>query len=105
MSSRVCVAGHIKDAVPLIEKSRPLYPGGRFPSNFIITGLNRLYDCIYVLALKDDLKLEFHREHRTHRAASAGPRHIVTSTSGFSVRCRPMRPIFPVEFHANWAYI
>ena len=28
-----------------------------------------------------------------------GPRHIVTSTLGFSARCRPMRPIFPAEFH------
>ena len=27
-----------------------------------------------------------------------GPRHIVTSTSGFSARCRPMRPISPMEF-------
>ena len=27
-----------------------------------------------------------------------GPKYIVTSRSGFSVRCRPMSPIFPVEF-------
>ena len=30
MSSRVCVTGHIKDAVPLIEMGRAPYPGGRF---------------------------------------------------------------------------
>ena len=39
----------------LMEKSRVLCPGGRFPPSFIhqvviITGLNKLYD--YVLALK-----------------------------------------------------
>ena len=34
MSSRVCAAGHIKDPVPLIEKSRALRPGGRFPPSF-----------------------------------------------------------------------
>ena len=36
MSSRVCATGHVKDPVPLIEKSRALCPGGRFlkmPSN------------------------------------------------------------------------
>ena len=47
MSSRVCVAGHIKDPVPLIEKSRASCPSGRFPPSFIhqviiITGLNKL---------------------------------------------------------------
>ena len=50
MSSRVCVTGHIKDPVSLIEKSRLLCPGGRFPPSFIhqviiiiiITGLNKL---------------------------------------------------------------
>ena len=31
MSSRVCVTGHIKDPVPLIDKRRVLSPGGRFP--------------------------------------------------------------------------
>ena len=31
-------------------------------------------------------------------SGSIGPKHIVTLTSGFSARCRPMRPIFPVEF-------
>ena len=39
---------HIKYPVPLIEKSRVLYPGGRFPPSFIyqviiITGLNKKY--------------------------------------------------------------
>ena len=29
MSSRVCATGHIKDPVPLVEKSRALCPGGR----------------------------------------------------------------------------
>ena len=52
MSSRVCVTGHIKDPVPLIEKSRTSCPGGRFPPSFIhqvivITGLNKLYDCMF----------------------------------------------------------
>ena len=48
MSSRVCVTGHIKDHVPLIEKSRESCPGGRFPPSFIhqviITGLNKSYN-------------------------------------------------------------
>ena len=49
MSSRVCVTGHIKDPVPLIEKSRTSCPSGRFSTSFIhqvilITGLNKLYD-------------------------------------------------------------
>ena len=52
MSSRVCATGHIKDPVPLIEKSRASCPSGRFPPSFIhqiiiITGLNKLYDCIF----------------------------------------------------------
>ena len=51
MSSRVCVTGYIKDSVPLIEKSRTLCPGDRFPPSFIheviiITELNKLYDCM-----------------------------------------------------------
>ena len=46
------VTGHIKDPVPLIEKSRASCPSGRFP-NFIqdlvivITRLNKLYDCMF----------------------------------------------------------
>ena len=32
MSSRVCATGHIQDPVTLVEKSRTLCPGGRFPS-------------------------------------------------------------------------
>ena len=35
MYNRVCATGHIKDPVPLIEKSRALCPGGRFPPGFI----------------------------------------------------------------------
>ena len=55
MSSLVYATGHIKDPVPLVEKSRGLSPGGRFPPSFIhqviiITGLNKLQ--LYVLALK-----------------------------------------------------
>ena len=51
MYSRVCVTGHIKDPVPLIEKRRGFSPGGRFPPSFIhqvviITRLNKLYDCM-----------------------------------------------------------
>ena len=46
------VYGHIKDPVPLIEKRRGLSPGGRFPPSFIhqvilITGLNKLYNCMF----------------------------------------------------------
>ena len=50
MSSRVYVTRHIRDPVPLIEKSRASCPSGRFPLSFIhhviiITKLNKLYDC------------------------------------------------------------
>ena len=38
MSRRVCATGHIKDPVPLIEKSRASCPGGRFPPSFIHFG-------------------------------------------------------------------
>ena len=52
MSSRVHATGHIKDPVPLIEKSRGLSPSGRFPPSFIhqviiITGLNKLYNHMF----------------------------------------------------------
>ena len=52
MSSLVYVTGHIKDPVPLIEKSRGLSPGGQFPPSFIhqviiITGLNKLYNRMF----------------------------------------------------------
>ena len=52
MSSRVYATGHIQDPVPLIEKSRGLSPGGRFPPSFIhqviiITGLNKLYNRMF----------------------------------------------------------
>ena len=51
MSSLVYATGHIKDPVPLIAKRRGLSPGGRFPSSFIhqiiITGLNKLYNCMF----------------------------------------------------------
>ena len=45
------VTGHIKDPVSLIEKRRGLSPGGWFPPSFIhqvtiITGLNKLYNCM-----------------------------------------------------------
>ena len=48
----VCATRHIKDPVPLIEKSRAVCPGGRFPPSYIhqviiITGLNRLCDCMF----------------------------------------------------------
>ena len=57
MSSHVCATGHIQDPVPLIEKSRASCSCGRFPPSFIhqvivITGLKKLCDCMYVLALK-----------------------------------------------------
>ena len=35
MSSHVCVTGHVKDPMPLIEKRRGLSAGGRFPPSFI----------------------------------------------------------------------
>ena len=52
MSSLVYATGHINDPVPLIEKRRGLSPGGQFPPSFIhqviiITGLNKLYYCIF----------------------------------------------------------
>ena len=52
MHSRVYATGHIKDPVPLIEKRRGLSLGGRFPPSFIhqviiITGLNKLYNCMF----------------------------------------------------------
>ena len=55
MTYRVCAIGHIKDLMPLIEKSSVLCPSGRFPPRFIhqiiiITGLNNLHD--YVTTLK-----------------------------------------------------
>ena len=45
MSSRVCMTGHIKVAVPHVEKSTASSPGGRFPPGFIhqiYHGLNKL---------------------------------------------------------------
>ena len=52
MSSRVYATGLIKDPVPLIENRRGLSPSGRFTPGFIhrviiITGLNKLYDCMF----------------------------------------------------------
>ena len=57
ISSHVCATVRNKRSRALIEKSRALCPGGRFPSSFIhqviiVAGLNKLYDCIHVLALK-----------------------------------------------------
>ena len=51
---RDCATEHIKDHVSLIEKSMASYPGGRFPPSLIhhviiiITGLNKLYDCMFL---------------------------------------------------------
>ena len=58
MPSRVCATWHIKDPVPLIEKSRASCPSGRFPPSVIhqvmmITRLNKLW--LYVLDLKKSL--------------------------------------------------
>ena len=52
MSSLVYATGHITCPVPLIEKRRGLSLGGRFPPSFIhqviiITGLNKLYNCMF----------------------------------------------------------
>ena len=52
MSNRVCATGHIKDPVPLIEKSRASCPSGRFPPScihevIIITELNKLHDRMF----------------------------------------------------------
>ena len=41
---------------------------------------------------------------KSDASCGIGPKHIVTSTSGFSARCRPMRPIFPVEFQLQGIY-
>ena len=54
MSSLVYATGHIKDPVPLIDKRRGLSPGGWFPPSFIhqviiITGLNKLFNCMFSL--------------------------------------------------------
>ena len=35
---------------------------------------------------------------KSDASGGIGPKHIVTLTSGFSARCRPMCPISPVEF-------
>ena len=35
---------------------------------------------------------------KSDASGGIGPKHIITLTSGFSARCRPLRPIFPVEF-------
>ena len=50
--SLVYATGYIEDPVPLIAKRRGLSPGGRFPPSFIhlviiITGLNKLYNCMF----------------------------------------------------------
>ena len=52
MSRSDCVTGHTKDPVLIIAKRRAMSPGGRFPPSFIqqviiITGLNKLYDCMF----------------------------------------------------------
>ena len=56
----LCDWAYIKYPVPLIEKSRPSCPGGRFPSSFIlqviiITRLNKLYD-LYSLRCHQGVK-------------------------------------------------
>ena len=43
-SSHVCVTGHVKDPVPLIEKSRASCPSGRFPPSFIHQVIIIIYD-------------------------------------------------------------
>ena len=70
MSSLVYATGHMKDPVPLIEKSRGLSPGGRFPPSFIhqlisITGLNKLQ--LYVLTI------ELHRIEMTALSQHTAP--------------------------------
>ena len=51
MSSRGCATGHIKEPVPLLEKSKVSCPSGRFPPNLIhkviISRLNKLYDFMF----------------------------------------------------------
>ena len=48
MYSRVYATGHIKDPMPLIEKRRGLSPSGRFHQVIIITGLNKLYNRMFL---------------------------------------------------------
>ena len=43
------------------------------------------------------MKIIINSWNSTGEIGRIGPKHIVTSTSGFSTRCRPMRPIFPVK--------
>ena len=52
MSISVCMTMHrpIKDPVPLMEKGRAPYPGGRFPPSFI-------HQVIIITALSDVLTL------------------------------------------------
>ena len=63
-----------------------------------------LYTCILKLYINSDYKLKINMSiagiplGKSDASGGIGPRHIVTSTSGFSSRCRLMRPIFPVEF-------
>ena len=54
-SSRVCAAGHLKDPLPLIEKSRASCPSGSFPHSFIhqvIINTGLTLNTTNVLALK-----------------------------------------------------
>ena len=42
---------------------------------------------------------------KSDASGGIGPRPTVTSTSGFSARCRRMRPIFPVEFQLKTLHL
>ena len=47
MSSLVYATGLIKDPVPLIAKRRGLFPPTFIHQVIIITGLNKLYNCMF----------------------------------------------------------
>ena len=67
MSSCVCATRHIKDPVPLMEKSSASCPSGRFPPSFIhqvilITGLNKTgHTTVCQEGIKVSLKLKLFR--------------------------------------------
>ena len=71
--------------------------------------LDYMYNHVHVITNRSDLPSETYIESQlgpkagippgeSDASGGIGPKHIVTSTSGFSARCRPMRPISLVEF-------
>ena len=105
MSSHVCATEHIKGPVSLIEKSRAWCPGGRFHPSFIyqgiiITGLNKLYDCIYVLALKmaPDADPNLGNEIITHLVIL---RYLEILLRSFAIILRSFELFFPSKYYCE----